>query len=209
MNGVVLSRLLALLAGAGSIGLLAQAPATGPYRVIKGARVGGEGGWDYLFADSIGRRLFTSRDEARRRRRPPASPARVTVFNLDTLEPIGSVDGVGGNGVVVPQKSGYGFTSSRPVSMFDTKTLKAVKDDRRRWTRQTASCPTRSTSASGVFSHPTKDATVIDAEGWDAAPAPSTSAARLRQATTDGNGTIYVVMQGRRRQRHGGRRQKR
>ena len=193
MNCVVCLVSLALLAGAGSIGLLAQAPATGPYRVIKSARVGGEGGWDYLFADSIGRRLYIPRRSAPATATAPASPARVTVFNLDTLEPIGSVDGVGGNGVVIDAKSGYGFTSSRPVSMFDTKTLKAVK------TIDVTGQPDGIlfdpfNERVYVFSHPTKDATVIDAKDGtllgtiDLGGTPE-------QAATDGNGTIYVVMQ--------------
>jgi len=30
----------------------------GPYKVIKAARVGGEGGWDYIYADAAARRLY-------------------------------------------------------------------------------------------------------------------------------------------------------
>jgi len=30
----------------------------GPYKVLKSAKVGGEGGWDYIYADSAGRRLY-------------------------------------------------------------------------------------------------------------------------------------------------------
>ncbi len=33
----------------------------GPYKVLKTARVGGEGGWDYIFADPAGRRLYIPR----------------------------------------------------------------------------------------------------------------------------------------------------
>ena len=36
----------------------AQQSSSGAYRVVKAAKVGGEGGWDYLFADVIGRRLY-------------------------------------------------------------------------------------------------------------------------------------------------------
>ncbi len=76
----------------------------------------------------------TSRAAARPRRRPTdtgprrtAVPTRLTVYNLDTLEPIGEIAGIGGNGAAVDPKSGHGFTSSRPVSMFDTKTMKLIK----------------------------------------------------------------------------------
>jgi hypothetical protein len=92
-----------------------------------------------------------------------ASPirTRLTIFNLDTLEPIGEIDGVGGNGAAVDPKSGHGFTSSRPAAMFDTKTLKLIK------TIDTATAQGDSIVFDAfnervyVFSHPTKDATSI------------------------------------------------
>lgn len=40
------------------IGLAQQ---SGPYKVLKSARVGGEGGWDYIYADAAGRRLYIPR----------------------------------------------------------------------------------------------------------------------------------------------------
>ena len=54
-----------LLAGV----LIVSAPAVqaqdGPYKVLKTARVGGEGGWDYIFADAAGRRLYIPRGATR------------------------------------------------------------------------------------------------------------------------------------------------
>src|SRR5690349_18149360 len=44
-----------LVAGAA---VLAQDTSTGPYKVLKTARVGGEGNWDYIYADVAGRRLY-------------------------------------------------------------------------------------------------------------------------------------------------------
>src|ERR1039458_3705319 len=105
-----------------SIGLAQQA---GPYKVLNRAKVGGEGGWDYIYADAAGRRLYIPR-----RGSPtatPAVPTRLTIFNLDTLEPVGEIAGVGGNGTAVDPKSGHGFTSSKPISMFDTKTMTLIK----------------------------------------------------------------------------------
>ena len=148
----------------------AQQPSTtGPYKVLKSAKVGGEGNWDYIYADVAGRRLYIPR-------RAPAVPAgaegsaptstvrtRLTIFNLDTLEPAGEIDAVGGQGTAVDPKSGHGFTSSRPVSMFDTKTQKLMK------TIDTADAQGDGIVFDSfnervyVFSHPTKDATVIDA----------------------------------------------
>ena len=97
----------------------------GPYKVLKMARLGGEGGWDYIYADSAGRRLYIPR-----RGSPSATPpvqTRLSIYNLDTLELISEIEGIGGNGAAVDPKSGHGFTSSRPVSMFDTKTMKLIK----------------------------------------------------------------------------------
>src|SRR5437660_12822588 len=106
--GVILTGAIFLLAG---ITLAQEASKTGPYKVLKTSRVGGEGNWDYIYADAAGRRLYIPR----RGSAPgaaPAMPTRLSVFNLDTLEPIGEIDGVGGNGTAVDPKSGRGFTSS-------------------------------------------------------------------------------------------------
>ena len=35
-----------------------NAPSGGPYKVLKTAKAGGEGGYDYIFADSEARRLY-------------------------------------------------------------------------------------------------------------------------------------------------------
>src|ERR1700730_5471611 len=116
-----------------SIGLAQQAPVTGPYKVLKTAKVGGEGGFDYIYADVAGRRLYIPRGGTRAIPATDTTPAvaavpgRITVFNLDTLEPVGEIPGTGGNGVAVDPKSGHGFSSSKPVSMFDIKTLKLIK----------------------------------------------------------------------------------
>ena len=37
----------------------------GPYKVVTSARVGGEGGWDYIYADTEGRRLYIPRGATR------------------------------------------------------------------------------------------------------------------------------------------------
>src|SRR5712671_7477698 len=87
----------------------------GPYKVLKTARVGGEGGWDYIYADTAGRRLYIPRGAtpavAATDTTPalPAVPARLTIFDLDTLERVSEIVGVGGNGTAVDPKSGHGF----------------------------------------------------------------------------------------------------
>src|SRR5204863_188454 len=104
--------------------LLAQAPAAapaasaGPYKIVKSAKTGGDGGFDYVFADNVGRRLYVPRT---------GQAPRLTVFNLDTLEPVGEIADVSGRGTTVDTASGHGFVSSKPVTMFDTKTLAVIK----------------------------------------------------------------------------------
>jgi DNA-binding beta-propeller fold protein YncE len=161
----------------------------GPYKVLKTARVGGEGGWDYIYADAAGRRLYIPR-----RGGGAGVQTRLTIFNLDTLEPAGEIAGVGGNGTAVDPKSGHGFTSSKPVSMFDTKTMKLIKTIDPGAAQPDGIYFDAFNERVYVFSHPTKDATVIDAkEGTvlgkiDLGGVPE-------QGVGDGKGMLYVVMQ--------------
>jgi hypothetical protein len=201
--GLIAVVALGLSASAGGFAQQAQpASTTGPYTVLKSARVGGEGGWDYIYADTAGRRLYIPRGGSRAVAATdttpavPAVPGRITVFDLDTLAPVGEIPATGGAGVAVDPKSGHGFSSSKPVSMFDTKTLTLIK-----------TIDAGAASPDGiyfddfnervyVFSHPTKDATVIDAKDGtvlgtiDLGGTPE-------QAVGDGKGTLYVVMQDR------------
>ena len=73
---------LALVLAIGSmalacVGLAQQGSPAGPYKVLKTAKVGGEGGFDYIFADVEGRRLYVPRN---------GPTGQLTVFNLDTLD---------------------------------------------------------------------------------------------------------------------------
>jgi hypothetical protein len=55
-------------------------------------------------------------DEAYRRSYIPSwsTRARVTVFNLDTLEPAAEIANTNARGAVVSVKSHHGFSSSKP-----------------------------------------------------------------------------------------------
>src|ERR1041385_1210425 len=148
-----------------------EAQQTGPYKVIKMARVGGEGGWDYIYADSTGRRLYIPRrgspavEATETRPAVAAVPTRLSIYNLDTLELVNKIAGVGGNGAAVDPKSGHGFTSSRPVSMFDTKTMALIKTiDVAENARPDGIYFDSFNDRVYVFSHPSKDATVIDSK---------------------------------------------
>ena len=98
--------------------LAQQNSSSGPYKVIKTAKVGGGGGYDYVFADVDGRRLYIART---------GPMSRMTVFNLDTLEPAGEIATTNSHGAVVDPKSNHGFISSKPLLMFDSKTQMPIK----------------------------------------------------------------------------------
>ena len=174
----------------------------GPYKVLKTAKVGGEGGWDYIFADVDGRRLYIPRGATRdvpATATTPAVPAavtRITAFNLDTLEPVGEIPDTGGNGVAVCAKTGHGFASSHPnVTMFDTKTLTLIKkiDVPEGFGPDGIYCDSFN-DHTYVFSHPTKNALVIDSK--DGAVLGTVDLGGTpEQGVADGKGTLYVVMQ--------------
>jgi hypothetical protein len=190
--------MIALFTSAGP----AQVSSDGPYKVLKTAKVGGEGGTDYLYADTVGRRLYIPRGatqaQAATDTRPaiPASEKRLTIFDLDTLASVGVIPGVGGNGTAVCPKSGHGFTSDHPQpSMFDVKTMKLIK---------TIEVPT-GFSADGIYcdtfndrvyigSHPTKSLMVVDAK--DGAVLGNVDLGGTpEQTVADGRGTVYQVLQ--------------
>lgn len=163
-----------------SIGLAQQ----GPYKVLKTAKVGGEGRFDYVYADADGRRLYIPRT---------GNPSRVTVFNLDTQESAGEIANTSARGAAVDPKSGHGFASSKPVAMWDTKTLAPIKTidiqgspdgilfdpfNQRVW----------------VFSHSAPNATVINAVDGSVVGTVDLGGAP-EQAVTDGKGRIYVDLE--------------
>jgi hypothetical protein len=167
------------LMAAGAVVLLAQSG--GPYKVLKTAKVGGAGGFDYVNADADGRKLYVARS---------GTGARITVFNLDTLEPAGEIPNVSAHGAVVSTKSGHGFASSKPVTMFDSKTLAVIK----------------SIDVDGgpdgmlydafndrvyVLSHRAPNATVINASDGSIVGTIDLGGAP-EQAASDGKGHIYV-----------------
>ncbi|HEY4029180.1 MAG TPA: hypothetical protein VGM25_02470 [Caulobacteraceae bacterium] len=109
--------IIALALGAAATAASAQ-PATGPYKVLQTVKAGGDGGFDYVYADAANRRLYVPRSGA---------GARITVFDLDTLAPAGAIANTSGHGAAVDPKAGHGFSSSKPVAMWDAKTLAPIK----------------------------------------------------------------------------------
>lgn len=152
------------------------------YKVVKTEKVGGAGGYDYVYADVAGRRLYIPR--------PGQTGARITVYDLDSLAPAGEIPNANARGVAVDPKSHHGFASSKPVVMFDSKTLAAIKTidvdggpdgimfdpyNARVW----------------VFSHRAPNATVIDAQEGKVVGTVDLGGAP-EQAASDGKGRVYV-----------------
>jgi DNA-binding beta-propeller fold protein YncE len=116
--------LLAGLSLMASISFADQPAGGGEYKIIKKEKVGGAGGFDYVFADSEGRKLYVPRSAGR----GGNGASRVDVYDLDSLAPVGKIaDTNGVHGVATDPASGHGFSSSGPVVMFDTKTLATIK----------------------------------------------------------------------------------
>src|ERR1700733_2171367 len=159
-----------------------QNPAAAPYKVVKTLKIGGAGGFDYVYADVDGRRLYIPR--------PGATGARITVFDLDSLAPVGEIPNANGRGVAVDPKSHHGFGSSKPVVMWDTKTLATIK------TIDVNGAPDGIlfdpfNERVYVFSHRAPNATVIDAKNGSVVGTIDLGGAP-EQAVTDNKGHIYV-----------------
>ena len=89
------------------------------YKVVKTWKPGGDGGWDYLTADSEGQRLFISR------------ATRVMVIDTKSGKQIGEIpDTAGVHGIALDPDDGRGFTSNGredTVSVFNLKSLAVEK----------------------------------------------------------------------------------
>jgi DNA-binding beta-propeller fold protein YncE len=163
-------------------GVAQQAASAGPYKVLKTVKAGGDGGFDYVYADDAGRRLYIPRTGQ--------TGARITVFDLDTLASVGTIANANARGAAVDAKSGHGFGSSKPVVMWDTKTLATVKNiDVEGGPDGILFDPFNARVY--VFSHRAPNATVINAADGSIAGTIDLGGAP-EQAVTDGKGHIYV-----------------
>lgn len=175
---VVLAAGIVMLA---SMGLAQQAPTAGPYKVLKTAKVGGEGGFDYIFADVEGRRLYIPRG---------GPTGQLTVFNLDTLEPAGAIANVSAGGATVDPQSHHGFSTTKPVTMWDASTLKVIKTIDVDGRPDGILCDPYNQRV-WVLSHQPPHATVIDAKDGTVVGTLDLGGAP-EEAVSDGKGTLYV-----------------
>lgn len=98
------------------------ASAANSYHLIKKIPIPGNGGWDYVAADSDARRLYVSHD------------TEIVVLDLDTGTIVGKISGGPDmHGVAIASEFGRGFISeSNPgsVVIFDLKTLAKIGEVR-------------------------------------------------------------------------------
>lgn len=156
----------------------------GPYKVLQTVKVGGEGGFDYVYADDVARKLYV----------PRLGPAgKITVFNLDTLKPAGEIANASAHGVAIDAKSGHGFGSSKPVVMWDAKTLATIKTiDVEGGPDGILGDPYNGRVY--VFSHRAPNATVIDAKDGTVVGTIDLGGAP-EQGVSDGKGHLYIDLE--------------
>jgi len=183
-NGFFFLAAISLLAVILFSARLFAAPAAGPsgYHIVKTVPVGGEGGWDYVAADSVGRRIYLSH------------ATHVVVLDADTQEKVGDIpDTQGVHGIAIATDSGHGFVSSgrtNNVTMFDLKTLKTL-----------SVIPTGTNPDAIIYDPATKrifamngrsgDITAINAADGKVVGTVSVGG-KLEFAAADGKGTVYV-----------------
>jgi len=104
------------LIGALTVALTATAAG---YHVAGQIEIGGEGGWDYVTADSEGRRIYVSHG------------TKVVVADLDSGKVIGEIPDTGGvHGIAIAPKLNRGYTSNgrtNDVTVFELKTLSPIQ----------------------------------------------------------------------------------
>ncbi len=162
--------------------LAAVAVAAGSYKLVKSIPISGEGGWDYLFADSANRQLYVSH------------ATEVDVLNLDTQAVIGKIPNTNGvHGIAIADDLGRGFISDgrdNRVTIFDTKDL------------HTISTAKAGTNPDGIVYDPfskrvfafngrSQNMTAIDAETGKVAGTMELGG-KPEFPATDGSGNVYV-----------------
>jgi DNA-binding beta-propeller fold protein YncE len=157
------------------------ASAADQYKILNITQTNGTGGIDYVIADSADRRVYIPRGN------------QIMVFNLDTYECLGAIPGTGGHGAVVDPKTQHGFSSSRPVSMFDAQTMQPIKK---------IDVPTGpdgimfepATEKVYILGHQTPQISVIDPKDGTVAGSIDIGGA-AEQAVSDLNGHVYVCLE--------------
>ena len=154
------------------------------YKVVKTEKVGGDGAYDYVCADSSARKLYVPRGD------------QVTVYDLDSLKLAGAIPNCkGARGVAIDPTAHHGFSSSSPVVMWDTQSLTVLK------TIPVDGKPDSmffdpATQRVFVFSHEAPNATVLDSTDGTILGTIDLQG-EPEQAVSDGAGRVYVNLEDR------------
>jgi glutamine cyclotransferase len=149
-----------------------------PYKVLDTTQVMGSGGIDYVYADNDARRVYVPRGN------------QTYVFDLDSHKLVGSITNISGHGVAIHSPSHHGFSSTRPVGMFDTQTLQMIKSIEVQG-RPDGILLEPLTQQVYVFSHQAPSITVIDPQDGSVVGTIEVGGA-MEQAQSDGQGRLYV-----------------
>jgi DNA-binding beta-propeller fold protein YncE len=177
---------------AGSLVLFAAAAiamsAAGTYQLIKKIPIPGDGGWDYVAADSEARRLFVSHN------------TEIVVLDLDSGAIVGKIaGGPDMHGAAIASEFGRGFISeSNPgsVVIFDLKTLAKI-DEVRVGDDPNGIIYDRETKRIFTADRGSKRITAIDAKTGKIAGTIENLGGRTEHLASDEAGHVFLNMQDR------------
>jgi DNA-binding beta-propeller fold protein YncE len=156
-------------------------PAATSYKLVKTIPLGGNGGWDYLAADSANRRLYVSHG------------TEVDVLDLDSGKLAGTVPNTNGvHGIAVADDLNRGFISDgrdNQVTIFDLKTLATVGTVKA-GTNPDAIVYDPATKRVFTFNGRSHDMTAIDANNGQAIRTVPLDG-KPEFAVADGRGSLY------------------
>lgn len=151
------------------------------YKVQKTIRLGGNGGWDYLTADSANRRLYVSHG------------TEVIVLDLDSQAVVGRVTGMSRiHGIAIDTAANKGFISdggANQVVVFDLKSL-AVQQKVQAGQNPDAILYDSASGKVFAFNGRSQDITVIDAQSGTVA-ATLQAGGKPEFGASDGKGNVY------------------
>jgi YVTN family beta-propeller protein len=174
--------LAALLFVGSTIAQDSSAMKKGGYHLLQKIEIGGEGGWDYLFADGDAHRLYVSHG------------VKVEVIDTETNKKVGEIAGLKGvHGIATAAEFGRGYISDgrdSSVVVFDTKTLKTLDTIK---VGANPDCVIYDPASKRVFAfnRGASSASAIDAATGKVS-APIDLGGHPEFATSDGKGMVFV-----------------
>jgi DNA-binding beta-propeller fold protein YncE len=153
------------------------------YKIVDKIKVGGEGGWDYIYVDSAAHRAYSSH------------ATKAVVIDTATNKVVGEIpDTPGIHGIAVAEDLGRGFTSNgreNMVTIFDLKTLAVISKVPVNGRNPDAIIYEPVSKRVFTFNGASHDATSIDAKtGKVLATIPLDGKPEFAQV--DGKGHVYV-----------------